>query len=128
MAIQERDVREFFESYAQALSSGDVARIAANWHVPCLVVSPQGVIAVDNGSQVESFFRASVADYHSKGITAARLAAADVTVVSSAVAAADVRWDHPSPDGGTLGGEHAFYVVSAGPDGRLGIDLYSPGD
>lgn len=46
-----------------------------------------------------------------------------------ALSSADVRWDHPAPDGGgSLGGEHAFYVVSAGPDGRLGIDLCSPGD
>lgn len=126
-AVQERHVLEFLEEYAQALTSGDVARIADRWHVPCLVVSPQGVIAVSDRSQVEQFFRASVADYHAKGITAARLQDAAVTVVSSAVAAADVRWDHPSPDGGSLGGEHAYYVVSRGQDGRLGIDLYSPG-
>src|SRR5690554_2134929 len=127
-AVQERHVLEFLEEHAQALTSGDVARIADRWHVPCLVVSPQGVIAVSDRSQVEQFFPASVADYHAKGITAARPQDAAVTVVSSAVAAADVRWDHPSPDGGSLGGEHAYYVVSRGQDGKLGIDLYSPGD
>lgn len=126
--IQERDVRGFLEAYAEALSSGDVQRVADRWHVPCLVVSPQGVIAVDDRAQVEAFFQASVADYHAKGIRAARLASADVTLVSSAVAAADVRWDHPGPDGGSLGVEHAYYVVSAGPVGPLGIDLYAPGD
>lgn len=128
MPLTENDVRAFLERYAQALTSGDASRIADHWHVPCMVVSPQGVIAVGDRSQVEGFLRASVADYHAKGITAARLDTADVTVVSSAVAAADVRWDHPSEGGGSLGGEHAYYVVSRGPDGQLGIDLYSPGD
>ena len=127
MSIKKSDVTAFLKSYAKALSDGDLKSIVAAWHTPSLVVSPDGVIAVSKSSEVETFFKGSIADYNKKGISGAKLHAADIAKISKSVATASVTWSHTKPDGQPGGQEHAFYVLSkTGMLGKLGIDLYSP--
>ena len=126
-SISKPDVNTFLEDYANALSKGDVKAIVAAWHTPSLVVSPEGVIAVSKSDEVEKFFKVSIADYNKKGISGAKLHAADITKISKSVATASVTWSHTKPDGQPGGEEYAFYVLSkSGVAGKLGIDLYSP--
>ncbi len=129
MSVKKSDVTSFLKNYAKALSEGDVKAIATAWHTPSLVVSPGGVIAVSKSSEVEKFFKASIADYRKKGISGAKLEAANITKISKSVAAAEVTWRHAKTDGRSGGEERAYYVLSkSGVLGKLGIDLYSPAD
>ena len=128
MDVSKSDTTAFQKSYAKALSDGDVQAIVSAWHTPSLVIGPAGTIAASKSAEVKEFFKASIADYRSKGISGAELHSADVTSVSDSVAATAVIWKHVSTDGGSGGREKAFYVLSkSGPSARLGIDLYSPG-
>lgn len=122
MAISRSAVEKFLRSYAVALGWADLDTIARAWHIPSLVVDTDASLAVKSTRAVRAFFKASVADYHARGIVAPQLEHFEVIPLARHSVAVTATWLEVRDDGRKAKREKSYYVLSRR-DGRLGFDV-----
>lgn len=67
------DVQEFFDHYANALSSIDLDALADCYHYPSLAVTRMGCQAITDPEQTRQFFQANGQQYYDQGIVAVQI-------------------------------------------------------
>ena len=117
--LDDAEVSEFLTRYGQALSAGDVGGIADLWNYPAFVLSDDGVRAVENREEVESFFRGAKADYAARGIESTRPDVVRLEWVTDRIAIVDVRWPCLDERGFERGEEWGTYTLRVDDNGDL---------
>ncbi|HSK48498.1 MAG TPA: hypothetical protein VLA05_10950 [Coriobacteriia bacterium] len=110
--MNEEQVSDFLNTYAEVLSRADAGAMARLWNVPALVVGGGQVIAVGSPAETEQFFMQSFAQYHASGVQTAIPAEPRVALLSDSVASVAVHWIHENADGLEVGAEDAFYILA----------------
>lgn len=100
----------------KAVSSGDLAVISACYEYPAMIVSDEGTIVVEKPEQIEEFMGKGREQYISQGILTTKGELIRYDLISSAVAAIDVRWPGFDKDGKENYTETSHYIVVAGED------------
>lgn len=113
MPVSKADAEQFFSTYADALSSRNVARIAEHWGTPSLVLSDAGAIAVASTDEVEKFFASSMDQY--EGVATAKAKITTTTQLSREILACEVEWSHEDASGEAVGSETGHYILKRGP-------------
>lgn len=90
--VHEDDVRQWFDDYARALTSGDREAIAAMWEVPALLVSDQGVRAMASSEEIAKVFLGARGMYALRGIVDTRPDLQLVEWLTERIVTVRVRW------------------------------------
>lgn len=119
----DEDVHEFVDDYGAALVGGDGDAIADFWDVPAVVVGKEGVIAVDDHSEVAGFFAGAAAQYKAHGIEGTDGEVVVVTRVGDRIVEVEVRWAMLDAKGKERGAERATYTLRKDDSGQLRIRM-----
>jgi hypothetical protein len=111
MSIERAAVEAFLISYGEALTTGDLERIAASYGVPGLVVSDAGPLAYISSDEVRAAFAGAATQYREAGLSATHPTIERLELLSDRVAEADVRWDAVDASGDTKFRESLLYVI-----------------
>jgi hypothetical protein len=111
------DVQEYLDRFAMAITSGDVASIAALWETPAFVIDDRAAIPVSSIEEVEKFFSGAKDQYNSQGITTTKAEILELDWVSDTLVVVRVRWPYQNDAGETLGAESSSYTLKRGNDG-----------
>jgi len=105
------EIQQLLNSMARAVVSGDGRTVAEMWDVPALVISDDGVMAVDRQEEFEAFFGGARAQYNAQGITDTRAEIVRIEWATKRLATVQVRWPHIDASGKTCGSETSTYVI-----------------
>jgi hypothetical protein len=121
-------IRRFLEEYGQALSSGNLARVARCWDVPALVLSEEGALAVSDRGAIERFFAQATAWYQAQGWVSTRPELERVERLSTTLTAVEVRWPTFDAAGTEQFSERSYYLLQADAGGqpRIRVALTRP--
>jgi ketosteroid isomerase-like protein len=119
--ITQEQISRLLEELGQALSRGDAKSVAEAWHVPALVLSDEGAIAVEGYPQIEAFFEKAIQYYRQGGIITAKAELGQVQALSENLVTADVRWLGFDEQGREKSSERSHYILQLDAEGRLGV-------
>lgn len=118
MALDEQTVREFLESYGEALSAGETSAVAARWEVPALVLDDSGSVTVSHATEVRDFFDRAVAWYREQGLVRTVPELVGFTAIEERMAFVDVRWSALDASGAVQHIERSCYFLRADDRGQ----------
>lgn len=110
-------VQQYFDRFAEAMTSGDTKTMAKLWGVPAFVVGPNEARVVQSESEVEQFFDGAKDMYNERGIVGTRAEIVDLDWVGTDLVIATVRWPYLDQNDRTLGEESSSYTLLRGEDG-----------
>jgi hypothetical protein len=110
-------IQVFLDTYATALSAGDVAVIGQLWGYPALVVADEGVRLVSTADEVATFFAAAKEQYAAKGIVGTKAEIQRLQWLTERLVAVDVRWPQLDATGATRAAEQSTYTLRRKDDG-----------
>jgi hypothetical protein len=120
--LTEMNVLAMLQRFARAFTAGDGESAAACWHVPALVVSDGGTMAVGSIEEVAEFFGGAAGQYNAKGIYGTRPEIQRFTPVTRSIASVEVRWPYLDQGGAETGAsERSTYIVRADENGDARI-------
>jgi hypothetical protein len=90
--VHEDEVRQYFDAYARALTSGDGGQIAALWDLPGMLMNDRGVRAVARPDEIAKIFVGARNMYALRGIVDTRPDIQYVEWLTERIVVADVRW------------------------------------
>ena len=115
------EVQDFLDGMAHALTAGDGEAIATMYEVPALIISDEGVIAVQSTEQIAQLFGSARAQYNAQGIFDTRADLIDLERIGRRVVIATVRWPHLDASGKEVAAESSDYTLRRDDAGRLRI-------
>jgi hypothetical protein len=110
-------VQQYFDRFAEAMTSGDTRTMAKLWGVPAFVIGPNEARVVQSESEVEQFFDGAKDMYNERGIFGTRAEIVDLDWVGTDLVIATVRWPYLDQNDRTLGEESSSYTLLRGEDG-----------
>ena len=102
---------DFFDRYASALTSGDVAAVAGCYALPGMVVADSYSFTFASPAAVALSFLGAAPAYREQQIVAANAQFLDVRRLSEALVMAEVEWEYLDSDGQALSGERFHYLL-----------------
>jgi hypothetical protein len=114
-------VKAFMDRFAELLTEGNGRAIALLWQVPALVVSDEGVRAVNSSHEVEQFFSGAKDQYNEMGIREAHAEIQRMEHPTERIVMVEVRWPYVGDNGEELGEESSTYTLRRDDDGNLKI-------
>lgn len=116
--MDDRSIRQFFESYARSYMSFDVDGVAALYEVPFLAVREGRAIHLVDRSAVRGHLSGLMEAYRNAGAAAAAIAGLSVVTLDRTSALATVRWEALSGDGRLVRSFSTSYqLLEREPDG-----------
>lgn len=115
------EVQAFVDAMARSLISGDGDAVASMYEVPALIISDEGVLAVESTAQIAQFFGAAKAQYNAQGIFDTRADLIDLERIGKRLMVATVRWPHLDAAGKEVAAEASDYTLRRDDTGRLRI-------
>ena len=111
------DLTDFFDRYGSALTSGDVAGVAACHALPGMVVADSYSFTFSSPAAVALSFLGAAPGYQDQRIVAAHAQMLDVQQISGALALVAVAWEYLDSDGNAVQGERYTYLIRVGAGG-----------
>jgi ketosteroid isomerase-like protein len=115
------EVQRFLDHLARALTAGDGEAVAAMYDVPALIISDEGVIAVNSTAQIAKFFGDAHAQYNANGVVDTRADLQDLERIGERILVATVRWPHLDASQHEVASESSDYTLRRDDEGRLRI-------
>ncbi|MBA3456128.1 MAG: hypothetical protein H0T42_23720 [Deltaproteobacteria bacterium] len=115
------EVQALVEGMARSLITGDGDAVASLYEVPALIISDDGVLAVESTAQIAQFFGAAKAQYNAQGIFDTRADLIDLERIGKRLLVATVRWPHLDAAGKEVASEASDYTLRRDDAGRLRI-------
>ena len=115
------EVQRLFDDLGRALTSGDGEAVAAIYDVPALIISDEGVIAVNTTPQIAKFFSDAHARSNANGVVETRADLQDLERIGERMVIATVRWPHLDADHREVASESSDYTLRRDDEGRLRI-------
>jgi hypothetical protein len=116
-------VRDFLDTFAQALTVGDGSAVARLWETPAFVLGDGMARVVNSDQEVEKFFAGSKDEYNARGITEARAEILELDWLSEQIVQVQVRWPYLDAYGKELGYETSTYTLMRNDDGKLRLRI-----
>jgi hypothetical protein len=114
-------VEKFLHGYAQALSLGRSAEVAALWETPALLIDDGAVVTVASSAEVEGLMSRTAAQYTTDGITSTRPEITRISWVSDRIALVEVLWHRIDRQGDERGIEGVTYALRRDDSDRLRV-------
>jgi hypothetical protein len=108
---------DFFDRYGSALTSGDVAAVAACYALPGMVVADAYSFTFQSPAAVALSFLGAAPAYADLHIVAAHAQLRDVQQLTASLAMVAVEWEFLDSRGNAVPGEAFRYLVRADVDG-----------
>lgn len=115
------EVQDFFDGMARGLTTGDGEVVATMFELPALLISDDGVIAVESTAQIAKLFGDAWAQHNARGEVDTRADLLDLERIGSKVVVATVRWPHLDADHKEIAAESSDYTLRRDDQGRLRI-------
>jgi hypothetical protein len=115
------EVQHFLDDLARALTAGNGDAVASMYEVPALILSDEGVIAVESPVQIAQFFGAAKEQYNAQGIVDTRADLIDLERIGERILVATVRWPHLDVNHKEVAAESSDYTLRRDDQGRLRI-------
>lgn len=119
--MNEDQIVALLQRIGLSMSANDVQGVASCWEVPALVLSYEGVMAVTDRDQIETFFAQAIEWYRSQGVVTTRPELERIDMLSEKLASVDVRWPAFDASGAEMSTERSHYLVQLGQDGQVRI-------
>jgi hypothetical protein len=113
----------FFETYARALSAGDLDGIAACYTTPGLVLGDDNSLPISTLDEVRGAFAGAAEAYRARGLVTARPRLDRVQPLTARLVEADVRWEYLDPAGAAVPGAAYRYLLRLGAAGEPRIQV-----
>ncbi|MCL7455815.1 hypothetical protein [Micromonospora echinofusca] len=110
---------DFFDRYGVALTTGDVAAIAACYALPGMVVADTYSFSFTSPAAVALSFVGAAPDYHERELVAAHAAIEDVQPMSALLTMVAVEWEFLDSRGRRVPGERYRYLLRSTDDGPV---------
>ena len=114
-----QEVQQFFDRFAQALTSGDVPTVVSLWQVPAYVMSDAEIHPVGSPAEIEQFFGGAKQRYNAQGIVSTRAEIAQLQWPTERIAMVEVRWPYLDAHGREVGEESSSYTLRRNDEGEL---------
>ncbi|MFI2663866.1 hypothetical protein [Micromonospora carbonacea] len=108
---------DFFNRYGVALTTGDVAAVAACYALPGLVVADTYSFSFASPAAVALSFVGAAPDYRERELVAAHAVIGDVQPVSALLTEVAVEWEFLDGRGRRVPGERYRYLLRSTDDG-----------
>ncbi|MFG1800755.1 hypothetical protein ACGFI4_11365 [Micromonospora carbonacea] len=108
---------DFFNRYGVALTTGDVAAVAACYALPGLVVADTYSFSFASPAAVALSFVGAAPDYGERELVAAHAVIGDVQPVSALLTEVAVEWEFLDGQGRRVPGERYRYLLRSTDDG-----------
>ncbi|WP_433686688.1 hypothetical protein ACQP0I_21840 [Micromonospora carbonacea] len=108
---------DFFNRYGVALTTGDVAAVAACYALPGLVVADTYSFSFASPAAVALSFVGAAPDYRERELVAAHAVIGDVEPVSALLTEVAVEWEFLDGQGRRVPGERYRYLLRSTDDG-----------
>ncbi|MFD2919995.1 hypothetical protein ACFS6H_09770 [Terrimonas rubra] len=108
---------DFLNDYAAALLSYSAHEIAGFYQVPLTVYSDEGVLQVNDMSEVVNFWLAGVEPYRKRGVVNTVPEIISEEQLSKTIRACKVLWNNFNTSGKKAGSETNFYILSETAEG-----------
>ncbi len=115
------EVQEFFDVLAHAVTAGDGETVASMYEVPALIISDDGVHAIDSPSQIGDLYGAAREQHNAQGIFDTRADLIDLERIGTQILVATVRWPHLDANHKEVAAEESDYTLRRDEAGRLRI-------
>ena len=103
-----------------AVSSGDLAQVAACYEFPAMYLSEEAVMVIDRPEELQKFFGEGRKWYIEHGIVEAKGNLLEYDAVGKKIASIDVRWPGFDSDGNEIYTETSKYIVV---DSEAGVKI-----
>jgi hypothetical protein len=90
MAHDDRNIVQTFTGYIQAFQTLEPRSVVPYCHIPCIFISPQGVVVMTNPAEVETFIIKLIERLTARGYARSELTNLHVNRLSESVAAVSV--------------------------------------
>lgn len=110
-------IQQYFDRFAEAMTSGDGKTMAKLWGVPAFVIGANEARVMQSEAEVEQFFGGTKDIYNERGIVGTRAEIVDLDWVGADLVIAKVRWPYIDQNDRTLGEESSSYTLLRGEDG-----------
>jgi hypothetical protein len=114
-------IENFLHGYAQALSLGRSAEVAALWETPALLINDRAVVPVTSTAEVEGLMARIAGQDTTDGITSTRPEITRISWVSDRIALAEVLWHRIDRQGDERGIEGITYALRRDANDRLRV-------
>jgi hypothetical protein len=114
---EQASVQAYFDSFAAAMTSGDMPAMTRLWGVPAFVIGPNEARAVQSLADVEEFFAGAKQLYAARGITRTDAEITHLDWIEKDLVIATVRWPYLDQNERVLGEESSSYTLLRGEDG-----------
>lgn len=118
-------VQEFLDTFAVAMTSGDVDALARLWEAPAFLIGDQVTRGIDDIDDIRTLFRDAKANYNRVGIVATNAEIVRLDEISDRIISVRVRWPYLDAAGNEVGAECSTYTLRRNLDGewRLRVAL-----
>jgi len=110
-------IQQYFDRFAEAMTTGDDKTMAKLWGVPAFVIGANEARVVQSEAEVEQFFAGAKDIYNERGIVGTRAEIVDLDWVGTDLVIATVRWPYLDQNDRTLAEESSSYTLLRGEDG-----------
>lgn len=112
-------VQEYFDRFADAMTSGNMKAMVKLWGVPAFVLGKSEARVVQSEAEVEQFFSGSKQTYNEQGIMRTHAEITSLDWVDTDLVVATVRWPYLDDQDEVLGEESSSYTLFRGEDGSF---------
>jgi hypothetical protein len=113
------DTRDFLDTFAKALTTGDARAIAALWETPAFVLGDGMARVVSSSQEVEEFFSHAKEQYNAQGIMEARAEILQLECLTERIVQVEARWPYVDQYGKEFGHETSTYTLMRDDSGQL---------
>ena len=121
--VVEGTVKEFLESYGDALSAGHGEHVAEMWEVPAYVLADADARVVSGADEVAKFFSSAHEAYAAHGIVSTFPEIQNEFWFTERLVSVDVRWPRVDARGAEVGHELATYILRLDDEGMPRIRI-----
>ena len=121
MAIESRDLHEFFGRYGAALENFDARTSAALWGAPRAMLSDAFAGALGTDDEVAAALEQSYPLYRRLGLAGVEFDVLEEVPITDRITRARVRWHFLDADGERMSRSDYEYYVQRGDDGGLTV-------
>ena len=115
------EVQELLDDLARSMTAGDGDAVAEMYEVPALIISEDGVHAIESSAEIATFFGSARAQYNAQGIVDTRADLIDLERIGKRLLVATVRWPHLDVNHHEVAAESSDYTLRRDDKGRLRI-------
>jgi hypothetical protein len=117
------ETREFLDTFAKALTTGDAPAVARLWETPAFVLGDGMARAVNSSAEVEEFFSHAKDQYAAQGIMEARAEILQLDCLTERIVQVEVRWPYVDAYGKEFGHETSTYTLMRDDRGQLRLRI-----